>query len=430
MRNLDSILLRWRRLSVTIVSIGMAAGAFVSGTIQAGQAIRLIVDSGKTARQDCPITVALSDDVRELTRDWAMFEIRDSETVPTPRQFLGRKQTVLAWILAGNTPPETVRTFELRPLDDKRPPEKADAQGQFAVQRSDSSLEIRAGDRPVLRYLSARVEPPEGIDPKYGRSGYIHPVWTPNGEIVSDEFPPDHPHQDGIFLANTKTEFEGRQPDFWNLLGGTGFVRCAEALSHEEGPVCGGFRVRHEHVDAGVPGGKTALTETWDVRVWKSGSPDLGWRFDIASEISCATDSPLTVKEYHYGGMAFRGARSWTGDSAIFTLADGKTREAGNHSRTPWVDLSGTTGGKTSGITIFTDPNNFRFPEPVRLHPTMPYFVFTPAVLGDWVIEPGRSHLSRYHYHVHDGAFRQAEAEQIWADLADPPRVALRPLAK
>lgn len=393
-------------------------------TASAEQAIRFLVESGDHVRQQCPITVALPEGVAELSDHWTFCEMKDADRVPQSHQI--RRQKFLTWILTGETPAKTRRTFELRPattasIADPQPAEIV------AVESDDRVLQIRHRDRPVLTYHLANVEPPEGMDRKYARSGHIHPVRTPAGVIVSDELSPDHPHQDGIFLAYVKTEFRGRQPDFWNLLGGTGLVRHANIVSREIGPVCGGMRVQLEHIETpSATERTTVLSEEWDVCCWNADDLGRGWRFDITSRIRCATDSPLVIKEYHYGGMAFRGAREWTGDNVRFTTPEGKSREDGNHRRVPWIDLSGKVGDRTAGITVFTDPANFRFPEPVRLHPTMPYFVFTPAVLGDWTIQPGRTHTRRYHYWVHDGEFQPADAERIWNEIVDPPRVAVR----
>lgn len=413
-----------RSLRTAWVGLALAAAVLSSPRAFADSALRLIVETGSAARSDCPVTVSLPKDVARVARNWQLFEVRDSGSHPIPCQFLGDESTVVAWILAGETPAKTVRTFELRPAATD-----ASSPARISARRDDRTIDVQFGERPVLRYHVARVDPPPDIDSKYGRSGHIHPLWTPQGLVVTDEFPPDHPHQDGVFLAYVKTEFEGRSPDFWNLLGGTGFVRCAEVRNTFDGPICAGFRVRHEHVDNAIPGGKVALSEEWDVTVWRPSGGARGYRFDVTSRIVAASESPLLIKEFHYGGMAFRGARAWAGDQALFTTADGKSREAGNHARVPWVDLSGPIGEGTAGVTVFTDSANFRFPEPVRLHPTMPYFVFTPAVLGDWSIVPGKPHFSRYHYHVHDGGLVKDDAERLWRDISDPPRVAVRSVA-
>ncbi len=390
----------------------------------AEQRLRMVVQSGEYPRHDCPLSVALPRDVARHVGGWRLWDVSTETPTPATCQFLGPENSTLAWVLSGITPAHAIRRFELRPAQAGE--FLRENPGNFAVNAlsRDTSWDLRIGDRPVLRYHHQRTAPPDGIDPVYERSGYIHPVWTPAGEIVSDEFPPDHPHQNGLFLAHVKTEFEGRTPDFWNLKTASGFVRTAEIVSLETGPVCGGFRVRHQHVDNSLPGGKIALNEFWDVRVWQSNG-EHGWRFDITSTLTCATAAPVVLKQYHYGGMAFRGARPWVGDEVLFTTAEGQAREAGNHTRVPWVDLSGKTAERWSGLTVFTDPANFRFPEPVRLHPRMPYFVFTPAVLDDWTITPERPHVSRYHYHVHDGPQTRETTARIWQEISAPPSVAI-----
>lgn len=128
---------------MTAATVCLAAGVCSSNRLHAEQLIRILVESGKTARQNCPVTVALPENVAELAREWSLWEIRDAEHVPTPHQFVGGKQNVLAWILAGATPPKTIRTFELRPADEPRPDRKSDT--QVTVQRSDRTLEIRGG---------------------------------------------------------------------------------------------------------------------------------------------------------------------------------------------------------------------------------------------------------------------------------------------
>src|SRR6185436_3329477 len=109
---------------------------------------------------------------------------------------------------------------------------------------------------------------------------HLHPVRTPSGAIVTDQFPPDHAHQSGIFFAYTKTKFEDRDVDFWNLAGGKGRVRFKELKGISSGPVFGEIQALHEHVDLsaenankkspddGITGGKVALIEDWDVRIW------------------------------------------------------------------------------------------------------------------------------------------------------------------
>jgi hypothetical protein len=68
-----------------------------------------------------------------------------------------------------------------------------------------------------------------------------------------------------------------------------------------------------------------------------------------------------------------------------------------------------------------THPDNLRFPEPIRIHPTMPYMVYVASHLGDWAIEPGSPRVLRYRFFVHDGTVRPEQAERVWRDFAEPP---------
>lgn len=335
-----------------------------------------------------------------------------------------RQQGKLCWIAAGVTAGGGQRTYRLEA--------GAAAKGdEVTVVDLERAIEARFAGKPLLRYNKAHVESPSGTNPNYGRSGHLHPVWTPSGAIVTDEFPPDHLHQSGIFLAFTKTKFEDRDVDFWNIAGGKGRVRFKELKEVASGPVFGHFRVVHEHVDLTAPdesgakgtataGGKPALIETWDVRIssagWKAGQ----WLLDIASRVECAGASPLKLPEYHYGGMAIRAARSWTPQHVRFFTSERDERLKGNHTRPKWCDVSGLVDGQMAGTVLMTHPSNFRFPEPLRIHPTMPYMVYTPSFLGDWAIEPGQAYESRYRFVIHDGELTPEAADGLWQEYASP----------
>jgi len=47
---------------------------------------------------------------------------------------------------------------------------------------------------------------------------------------------------------------------------------------------------------------------------------------------------------------------------------------------------------------------------------------FAECHLGDWQLEPGRHHLVRYRYVVHDGPVQKEEADRLWFDFAHPPQ--------
>jgi hypothetical protein len=419
--NRNSIGLSLPRRAVTAAAI-VAAVPLVGAAVAAPAAtVGSVVEvrAGDHDRKDvavcCPLDVAGADleglAVAEIDRPGAVVACQvDRDAGPR-----------IWWTVAGHTPAGGVRRYR---IVRRGPAAAAGATAGVVARPIDGGVEVACGGRPMLRYNSAHVEPPAGIDPRNGRSGFIEPVWTPAGRVVTDRFPADHPHQSGVFLALTKTEFEGRKLNFWDLVGGGGRVRFARLLATVSGPVRGGFTVEHEHVEGSGTAARPVLRETWTVTAFNSGGPDAGpsvW--DLESSLGCATASPLLVEEYHYGGLAIRGAGGWGGDAGRFRTAAGLDRQAGNHSRPRWCDLSGPVAGGVAGVAVLTHAANFRFPEPLRIHPTDPYMVFTPARLGPWRIEPGKTHVSRYRFVVHDGDPEPADIDRLWHDFAEPPAV-------
>jgi hypothetical protein len=142
--------------------------------------------------------------------------------------------------------------------------------------------------------------------PSFLRAGYIHPVFTPSGRIVTDDYPDDHPHQHGIFFAWTKTEFEGRHPDFWNMGDGTGAVELEKIEEVHSGAEKATFKARLRHVDLSGPQRKTALNELWEVTVYRAVPRMARYvMFDIVSTQECASASPLILPDYRYGESGF-----------------------------------------------------------------------------------------------------------------------------
>ena len=269
--------------------------------------------------------------------------------------------------------------------------------------------------------------PRPDIDPVYKRGGYIHPVFSPGGHLVTDHYPPNHLHQHGIWAPWTKTEFEGRTPDFWNMgqrKGTVEFVKFGPRWSG--GPVQAGFQMEHRFVDLTAPEPKVALNETWTVIAYHV--PNAAYFvFDLVSTQQCAGASPLKLPKYHYGGLGFRGNWGWNGAKKTFFLtSNGETnRVKANETRGNWCHIGGEVDGFLTGVAILSHPGNFRSPQPMRVHPTEPFFCFAPSQLGDWLIDPGKAYVARYRFVVMDGPPDKAKIDQVWEAYAHPPEVAI-----
>ena len=257
-------------------------------------------------------------------------------------------------------------------------------------------LTIKVDGKNVLRYNYATIEQP---DPVFSRSGYIHPIWTPAGKVLTNDSPPNHLHHHGLWSAWTSAEFEGRKSNFWESKEKQGRVECVKVEQTWSGPVFAGFKARHRYVNLNGPAGeKVALEELWEVRVYALSDRFV---FDLLSTQTCATDQPLVIKEYRYGGIGFRGSADWEGKAGVaFLTSEGKTRVDGHATKAKWCAATGKIGGAEASIGFLCHPKDFRFPQPLRLHPDEPFFNWAVPQGGDFSIEPGKPYTARYRFIV------------------------------
>lgn len=288
----------------------------------------------------------------------------------------------------------------------------------------DNTIQIQSGENSVIRYFHGENNPPDGLDERYKRGGYIHPVYSPNGVVLTNHLNADlHPHHSGIWSAWTNTEFEGRTPDFWNVHQNTGRVDQIGGLRNTwQGPVFGGFQGPHQFIDLSATGEpEIALNEKWDVKVYQS--DEEFHFFDLTVTQTVNTNKPLILPEYRYGGVGFRGHREWDDpENVAFLTAEGLGRD-GHATRTRWTHIGGQVEGELAGIAIMGHPSNFRHPQPVRIHPDEPFFNFAPQQLGEMRIIPGAPYEVRYRYVTYDGEPDPEKLNRLWNDFAYPPGV-------
>jgi len=303
-------------------------------------------------------------------------------------------------------------TFTLRPGPTPR--------DEVTVRRNSGTLDVVAGGKPAFSYqMDKDALPRSDIKPEFKRAGYLHPISTVRGTVVSDDYPAQHVHHHGIWTPWTKTSFQGRAPDFWNMGAKTGTVEFVGLDWTWGGPVHGGFVARHRFVDLTASEPVTALHEIWNVTAYHVADVRV---FDLVLTQVCATNDPLILPAYHYGGFGFRGRGEWYGkDKANFLTSEGTTdRVKMNHERMRWVHLWGKLDSGPAGLTVMGHPENFRAPQPVRVHPSEPYVSFIPSQLGDWQIEPGKPYVARFRFVAFDGEPDPARLEALWQGYAHP----------
>jgi hypothetical protein len=378
---------------------------------------KVTVSAGASDRRDTIVPVQLSEDIPGT---WVLWD-QASNVTPLQMGPGGRGAFILGELKAGQT-----RSYRLGRMGQI----SADAPDtSVRASREGDMVKISSGGREILHYQGGKTPLPPGYEQHLHRGGYIHPVYTPGGKLVTDDYPPKHKHHHGIWSPWTKTQFEGRTPDFWNMFQKTGTVEFVRIGAEWSGPVAGGFMADHRMIDLSAkPQPKAAIDETWNVVVYRPVHSEQSGRklfvFDFTTTQKCATDSPLVLPKYHYGGLGVRGHREWDGkDNCVFLTSEGKGRSNGNETTGKWCHVGGKVDGEMTGIAVLCHPENFRFPQPMRLHPDEPFFCYAPSQGGDWSIEPGKPYVARYRFVVADGPADKAEIERLWNDYANPPKV-------
>lgn len=283
--------------------------------------------------------------------------------------------------------------------------------------REAGRLVFRAGDRTVLEF-QAQPLLPAGVPENYRRGGYIARILTPSGRVISDDFPAKHIHHHGIWAAWTKTVFEGRQPDFWNMGEGKGRV---QFLSTEVATPTH-IRSRQRYVDMTIQPEKSVLEESFDVQLRPSlGGIHPAYVFDVTLTQNALTSSPLELPEYLYGGLGFRGNAAWDGAANCqFLTSEGISDRVQAHAtKARWCHISGLVDGQRAGVAILCHPGNFRAPQPMRVHPTEPFFCYAPPAGGAFSIQPGQTYTARYRCVVFDGAPDRSWIDQQWTQYAN-----------
>ena len=304
-------------------------------------------------------------------------------------------------------------------------PGKGEPKFRTSVDKKEDGLLIKVNNKPVLFYHTKEAMPPPDSPAYYKRSGFIHPLYSPSGKILTDDFPVDHTHQHGIFFAWTSTRFKNSSVDFWNQHSKKGTVEHIDVLDVIAGPVVSQIRtsLRHRSLEHGE-----VLQERWTITVYPV---DNYFLFDLETEQQNTSTDTLFLNKYIYGGLAFRGSGQWNRHDKSYAgrwnvlTSEGYKDSSANHTKARWVDASGKVDGTTAGATIFNHPSNFRFPQAIRVHPEMPYWVFAPVVDDAFYIAPGAFYRSIFRYYVHDGEAQPALIEQLFKQWADPSNVKL-----
>jgi len=384
-------------------------------------AVLLIISSGDYDRLDTPVVFPATLSAIGLTAEQAergiVLQGKDgADSVmaqwepDAPKSDAGR----LVIILKGKMPKDSKRAYQITPIRALQPVSVATnvTDGKYVV--------LSLGGKPIARYHHGVVPQFADKASPYDRACYFHPLWGPSGEMLTGDYNPDHAHHRGLWFSWVKAQAGDIKANFWEIQQGKGKTRNV-ALSTEQGPVFGGFVAKNESSS----GGKVILHETLRCRAYAA--PD-GVNVVDVTVTQAARDMDVTLGKIHYGGLGLRGRDEWDGKANMGNVAvltsEGKVRKDSNATNARWFDYTGVLPKeKWGGVLVLDHPSNPRYPNRLRIHPTMCFASSILTQTGDYVIKKGEPLVRRYRFVLHDGKPDAAMAERFARDFQSPPTV-------
>lgn len=276
------------------------------------------------------------------------------------------------------------------------------------------TLVVREGDTPVLVY-NYGLRLPDGVPGRYRRSCYVHPVFGPHGDVLTDDFPVDHYHHRGLAVMWTYVTVGGKTYDLWALNGIK--PRFGRVLAMEDGPVYSLLKVNDGWYTADS---ERVVDETWTIKAYRAGDRGRILDFDVLLK---AVGEPVTVKssERGYGGFNVRFAPR---ENTVLFSEKGRVPADTDKEPFLWNDLSAKFKGAegVSGLAIFDNPANIRHPQTW----TNRYYGFlnpAPAALEPLKFTVAEPLRLRYRVWVHDGDVEAGRVAQAYRAYVNPPVV-------
>ncbi len=230
------------------------------------------------------------------------------------------------------------------------------------IVETEQGFDVTEGDAKIMSYQRRH----KSLNGKFTRADYIHPFYGLDGELLSEDFPRDHPHHRGIFWAWHQVWLGDKKlGDCWAASDFFWDVYDARVLD-----VDSESRALRVHVlwksplytdDGGLK--KPVVKETTVIRVFRAKDDIRKIDFQI-SLLALENDIRLGGSEdaKGYGGFTTRIPLP---DGLSFTGTDGPVEpqtlavEGG-----PWLDFSGHFGddNRQSGLAILCHRSNPGFP--------------------------------------------------------------------
>jgi hypothetical protein len=278
------------------------------------------------------------------------------------------------------------------------------------VERADGQYDLVENGAPVFRYNYRTIDPGEILTRvsegnriyARARSDYIHPLYGLNGEELTRDWSPDHPHHRGIYWAWPEVDYFAERGDLHALQ--RVFARPTGKVRIEGGPVYAQIEAENEWM---WEDREPIVRELATIRAYRATASgrfiDLAFQF-VALKPGVTVARRDTDK---YGGLNIRMVRPQNQEIAVFTdVASSKPRRA-------WADLSGIFAGEREacGLAVLQHASNPDYPGDWVQYPELSWCQPTfPASGSRYPLPLGKPVVLRYRLWIHPGGKPSAEA--------------------
>lgn len=237
------------------------------------------------------------------------------------------------------------------------------AQNPINIEPTEQGFVFSEGTEKVLVYQRTH----KSMDGKYTRANYVHPLYGLDGEVLTEDFPRDHPHHRGVFWAWHQVWLSDMKlSDPWATIDARWDVYGVKIMTPDFQSRALRLNVywksplRTNSAGKQIPFVKETTTIT--VHSAKDDMRKIDFKIELlALENDMRLGGSEDVKGY--GGFSTRIPLP---KDLAFTGTDGPVTpttlqvEAG-----PWLDFSGDLGktGKTSGLAILCHSSNPGYPQ-------------------------------------------------------------------